>query len=246
MSLEEEGAYRRALDFCWLHGSLPNDLDRLARIIGKGASTTLARVVQAMFDISEDGTCLTHPRLEAERLKQRHWKEKSRAGGKKSASKRLDKQKSEPNGKGGSTTLARVVEPPLQGSLENGSNQNATLQSSSSSAFANTNTPPPARAPEDWRSSEFESHFGKPLPTYQLDLAQGKVEDRTLWVEVLSKWKANGYSERNFTGLLDFYEREQERKDGEILRRQHRERNASHSAPAGIEVIPFEAREGSL
>ncbi len=38
MSLAEEGAYRRALDFCWLNGSLPADTEKLARVIGKGAS----------------------------------------------------------------------------------------------------------------------------------------------------------------------------------------------------------------
>lgn len=30
MTLEEEGAYRRLLDYCWLHGSLPGDMKQLA------------------------------------------------------------------------------------------------------------------------------------------------------------------------------------------------------------------------
>ena len=40
--LEEEGAYIRLLSFCWQHGSIPNDPEKMAWLIGKGASTTLA------------------------------------------------------------------------------------------------------------------------------------------------------------------------------------------------------------
>ena len=89
MTLEEEGAYRRALDSCWLAGSLPNDPVRLARIIGKGCSEEVARVVLAMFDItSEDGVRVMHDTLERERRKQADWREKSALGGKRSAGKR--------------------------------------------------------------------------------------------------------------------------------------------------------------
>lgn len=122
MSLEEEGAYVRLLCYCWNHGRIPCDPDRLARIIGKGASTTLATTVSTMFqpDAQNDGWMI-HERLEAEREKQRRWKQKSSEGGRKSAEKR---EKS----KGGSTTVAGVVEK----CLPNGTNQRATLQSSSS------------------------------------------------------------------------------------------------------------------
>jgi hypothetical protein len=244
MTLEEEGAYRRALDFCWLHGTLPNDAERLARIIGKGASTTLATVVQSMFEPApNDPSRLIHPRLEQERQKQEIWANKSREGGLKSAETRRAKanqQKLEPKTKGGSSTLARVVDD----RLTFGSNQNATLQSSSPSS--SPNTPPPARAHEGWHSQEFEHQFGKPLPIYQLDLTQGKVTDRTLWAEVLSKWKSNGYSDRNITGILDFYEKETERKNAETLRPRNNDRHTGHAQSPPSEVIPFEATEGSL
>jgi uncharacterized protein YdaU (DUF1376 family) len=112
MTLEEEGAYINLLCSCWLHGSIPADPQIAARLIGKGASTTLATKVLEMFTPSGDSGRLVHERLERERIKQADWREKSASGGKKSAEMR----------KGGS----RVVE----GWLANGTNQNATLQSS--------------------------------------------------------------------------------------------------------------------
>jgi uncharacterized protein YdaU (DUF1376 family) len=124
MTLEEEGAYMRLLCYCWIQGHLPADPEKLARLIGKGGSTTLATVVAAMF--KKDPTNperLIHDRLEEERVKQAEWAKKSSLGGKASAAAR-----NQP--KGGSTTL----QPNKQGWLPNGANQKATLQSSSSSS----------------------------------------------------------------------------------------------------------------
>lgn len=124
MSLEEEGAYIRLLAFCWQHGSIPADPENIARLIGKGASTTLATTLATMFEPGGDG--LIHRRLEEEREKQKIWSEKSSAGGKKSAeARRIKKQAQESPAKD---------EPPLQGCLPNGSNQNATLHSPSTSS----------------------------------------------------------------------------------------------------------------
>lgn len=82
MTLEEEGAYRRALDFCWLSGSLPSDPGELARIIGKGCSVETATVVKQMFTIDKKNPQkIFHDRLEFERKKQKKFKEnKSKAG----------------------------------------------------------------------------------------------------------------------------------------------------------------------
>lgn len=38
MSYEQEGVYRACLDLAWLHGSIPADLEALARVLGKGMS----------------------------------------------------------------------------------------------------------------------------------------------------------------------------------------------------------------
>ena len=130
MSLEEEGAYIRLLCYCWQHGSIPSNPDQIARLIGKGASTTLATTVATMFKPHpNDTSCMVHERLEQEILKQNEWARKSAEGGKKSAEMRKML-------KGGSTTLARVVED----CLPNGINQKATLQSSSSSSSSSSTT----------------------------------------------------------------------------------------------------------
>jgi len=124
MSLEEEGAYIRLLSFCWQHGSIPSDPEKIACLIGKGASTTLATTLATMFEPGGNG--LIHPRLEDEREKQKIWREKSTEGGKKSAAARRQARES--------NNSKATLEPPLQGWLPNGDNQTATLQSPSTSS----------------------------------------------------------------------------------------------------------------
>lgn len=71
MSLEEEGAYRRLLDYCWLGGSIPADPGKCARLIGKGATVEIATVALGMFiPDPNDPQRMIHDRLEIEREKQ--------------------------------------------------------------------------------------------------------------------------------------------------------------------------------
>lgn len=96
MTLEQEGAYRRALDYCWLTGSLPADLDLLARIIGKGCTPETATVVRSMFTRdSSNRKLLIHDRLDAERSKQKAWREKSSTGGRRGATTRWGADRAE-------------------------------------------------------------------------------------------------------------------------------------------------------
>lgn len=118
MTLEEEGAYCRLLCYCWQHGSIPSDPELAARLVGKGCSTTVARVVLPMFEVACGDGRVTHDRLERERAKQAEWREKSSAGGKKSAQMRQES-------KGGST----VAQPPYQ---PNGNIPVSSFQSPSS------------------------------------------------------------------------------------------------------------------
>lgn len=131
MTLEEEGAYIRLLSYCWQHGSVPADPEAVARLIGKGASTTLASRVLTMFQPPlvpplvpplSGGNVLVHERLEEERNKQLNWKMKSSEGGKKSAELRK----------------ARVVEPPLQPPYQ----PNGNSSSSSSIDLSNDKSTP--------------------------------------------------------------------------------------------------------
>ena len=65
LTLEEEGAYIRLLCHCWLHGSIPNDPEMIARLIGKGCSTTLASKVAIMF--TQRGEVLVSEKMEGVR-----------------------------------------------------------------------------------------------------------------------------------------------------------------------------------
>lgn len=126
MTLEEEGAYIRLLSYCWQHGSIPRDPDKLARLIGKGASTSLAQSVATMFQAPLDsgsihGDVLVHDKLEALKRERELFMEKSRQGGIASAKARR-KAKQTPS----------KSEAPLGSSLEPKGNSS----SSSSSTIA--------------------------------------------------------------------------------------------------------------
>lgn len=108
LTLEEEGAYIRLLCYCWQHGSIPSKHSEIARLVGKGCSTNLARVVSEMFDKHpNDQFKMIHSRLESEKNKQAAWREKCSVGGAKSAeSKKL-----------AHTVLQLPLTLPLQGSF---------------------------------------------------------------------------------------------------------------------------------
>lgn len=125
MTAEEECWYRRALDYCWINESIPADAERLARLIGKGATKGGVRVVLQMFVPSaSDPARLVSQRQELEREKQREWREKSAAGGRASAGKRKTIQ-ALGDEQGGSTTVATKEQPNEQQT----GNQKATLLS---------------------------------------------------------------------------------------------------------------------
>jgi uncharacterized protein YdaU (DUF1376 family) len=68
LSLEEEGAYLRALLHCWINNGIPSDPGRLARLIGKGCTPeTAAAVLELMEPIDGDAERATSPRIEVER-----------------------------------------------------------------------------------------------------------------------------------------------------------------------------------
>lgn len=106
MTLEEEGAYIRALAYCWREGSIPADYELLSRLL-KGGSTNILRVVVKCFNQhpTEPGR-LVHGRLEKEREKQKKWREKSKNGGLKSGeSRRMSNLHDIQEFKGGRTTV---------------------------------------------------------------------------------------------------------------------------------------------
>jgi len=109
MDAAHEGAYIRLLCYDWMNDGIPDDDAKLAAIsrLGEGWFKGGSTAVKNCFNQhpTKDGF-LTNPRLQIEREKQDEWREKSKAGGIKSAESRRKK-----SAKGGSTTVSRVVEP---------------------------------------------------------------------------------------------------------------------------------------
>jgi len=131
MTLEEEGAYIRALAYCWREGSIPSDPEKLSRLL-KNCSNQASTVVRNCFNqCSNDGSRLVHPRLEIEREKQRIWKEKSSEAGKRSGkSRRNNKIKSEPTFNQPSTNLGDLVEPKSNSSFASSSSKEKHISNS--------------------------------------------------------------------------------------------------------------------
>lgn len=117
MTLRELGAYTMLLCLDWNEVGFVYDEEELARwcrCTRKDFRAVWPRVSRCFV---ERGGRLYNPRLEAEREKQRVWREKSAKGGRRSG---------EVRSKGGSSVVGRVVEPPNE---------------------PNTNTPSPSPTP---------------------------------------------------------------------------------------------------
>jgi uncharacterized protein YdaU (DUF1376 family) len=162
LTLEEEGAYLRLLASCWQHGSIPSDPDKIARLIGKGASTTLATTLATMFQQHPaDPTLLVHDRLEKERAKQDAWSEKCREGGKKSAEMRKI-------GKGSSSLV--------EGLLEGSSNKKATLLLQSTSTNTSSNEEVGAPKKTYLLDEEFWAEMRRHYPDIDVDGESRKMD----------------------------------------------------------------------
>ena len=167
LTVEQEGIYIRLLASCWLHGSIPADAEQAARLVGKGALTTLVSTVLTMFQPhpSKAGE-LVHDRLEREREKQSVWRQKSSEGGKKSANLRWGDKN------------VRVVKRPLKGCLQNAYKGGVTLLSSSSSSIPLVNGR--LHKPTLDEVQRFGQTLTPPLPIVECDTA-------------FDRWESNGW-----------------------------------------------------
>ena len=75
MSLQERGVYITLLCLCWIQGSLPAGVERLAKLCGVPVNA-MRKLWPAILPCFRDGDPdrLIHPRLEREREKQAHYK----------------------------------------------------------------------------------------------------------------------------------------------------------------------------
>lgn len=90
MDADEVGMYIFLMSACWIEESLPNnekDLAKIARVTPKKFKKSWESRIQKCFTKNKNGEWI-HPRLEKERQKQREYKNKKVAAGRKGAEKR--------------------------------------------------------------------------------------------------------------------------------------------------------------
>ena len=194
MSLEEEGIYIRLLSYCWQNGSIPKDPEQAARLVGKGASTTVVASVLRLFQATQNPQELTHLDLQRQREHRMHWKEKSAAGGRKSAASR----------KGGSTTLEAVVEKRSGTTRDN--TKKTPISISSPQKLAPPTAGKPASEPPEIDSEASQEAFERYAIAEGLFATDGaflhrqwRSKDSELraswtsgWRQLMAAWKAQG------------------------------------------------------
>jgi len=94
MSNQEVGCYIKLLCFCWKQGSIPDDIDKIAKLCGEDSSAMaqLWESLRLCFSTSITEGRLTNKRLEKERKKQANFRLERSESGKKGAAKRWKKQ----------------------------------------------------------------------------------------------------------------------------------------------------------
>jgi len=143
----EELWYRRALDYSWLHVTLPADPETLARIIGRGCTVEGAKAVLTFYTpVKKDSTKVFNDRQQKERQKQKKNRLQKSGAGKASAEKR--KKIKELADKEALRLASTAVEIPLNG--------NPTLQSSSSSSSSEIDS-----SNEESKEGEAPTRHGK-------------------------------------------------------------------------------------
>lgn len=155
MPPEYEGGYIRLLAYCWDSGdcSLPDDDEELATLsrLGQGWFNGGSKVVRRCFVPHPDKPgFLTNEKLLEQHRKLLSWREKSRAGGRKSAQQRAEKHG---DLKGGSTTVPRVEQP-------KGNTAYCILHTANKKETSPLPPTEPARPPDDVLSEGFDPRFG--------------------------------------------------------------------------------------
>ena len=140
MTADEVGIYVLLLCLEWNETGFAYDEEELSRWCRTPQQAFVAawRRVSRCF-VERDGK-FYNPRLDAEREKQDAWREKSRAGGLKSAESR----------KGGSTVVPRVVQPPYQPKGNTQSSTPVTTRTTSTASAAGATGPEPRDVVPAW------------------------------------------------------------------------------------------------
>ncbi len=100
MSNQQAGCYIKLMCYCWREGSIPSDIDRIARLCSEDsqAMAGLWGGLKACFITSPtDPQRLIHGRLDKERIKQADFKKKMAEAGTNGAKKRWGGKKAPKN-----------------------------------------------------------------------------------------------------------------------------------------------------
>jgi uncharacterized protein YdaU (DUF1376 family) len=135
MSNRELGCYMKLMCYCWREGSIPADMNKIARLCGEDGSAMadLWTAISGCFDTAEnDASRLVHFRLEKERNKQTEYKKERSDSGRKGAESRWGKA-SKANG----SAIAQPLAEPMA--------NDGLSSSSSSSTSENIDKPKPKK-----------------------------------------------------------------------------------------------------
>lgn len=177
MSLHERGAYITLLCVCWQQGTLPNNVEQLARFCGSPvpAFRKLWPAVEKCFRVSGDR--LTHQRLDRERKKQRDYRKLQSDKGKASAASRKATTV-QPDSNRGSTAVQPDTGSPVQPKANSSSSSSIFgLQSSDSrqkAAEADGRSSRPIYTSDrfavfEWQLDELSKTLGPHFEAFGLD-----------------------------------------------------------------------------
>jgi uncharacterized protein YdaU (DUF1376 family) len=211
MSLAEEGAYRRALDYAWRNGSVPSDPAELARKIKKKCTVQIAQTVLTMFEpMPKDPSRSVNKKLEKVRKEQKNKRDEKSALGKRAALKRW-KQKAS----GDADALPR----------HSGRNANRTEQNRTDKKeeIREQTASPPARSPEPptpTLTPPEDPRKNHPAIVAVQDVCR-RYPPKEIWDEIIdhvgididltrmrkcfASWVGRGFNRTNYDWLFDWY-----------------------------------------
>ena len=167
MTLEEEGAYRRLIDYCWLNGSIPADGRRMAPLCKCGPEKMAElwpSIAPCFRTHPTDPKLLIHPRLEKELEKQDRYREMKSEAGRAGARARWSAARGDPPD--ASATILPLA--------KNGS--------PSPSPFSTTEKPPPPPRKPAGELGVYDELFGRFWAAYPRGKNENKRAAHRAWL----------------------------------------------------------------
>jgi hypothetical protein len=209
MTLEEEGAYRRAIDKAWKKGSLPADAEICARVIGKNCPTEVAQTVLNMLVPSP-----TQPgRMISERLeeirKEQEAKYKTRSKGGRAAAEKRAKNAQENSAEltpdlrstdAQVTPSSRTTDAPLSDAAAKRREEKREEEKEEKKERKIPNSPPGIEI-----IREIAGRYPRKKIWEALIAVVGENPDRIKLQQCFVAWNLKGFNPENFSWVTDWY-----------------------------------------